>query len=129
ERAFDTWTEALRHYRGQPYDKILPGHGAPGGKELYDQMEAYLSIAQTLLAKSSDGDDLKVRLLASFPALGGRTLLDHKKRFLFPPERIGKYEGRDYFVWVISDGVFSRGPGIGAVQDRPGDVRGPAGDR
>jgi glyoxylase-like metal-dependent hydrolase (beta-lactamase superfamily II) len=84
ERAFDTWSEGLGQYKAQVYEKILPGHGAPGGKELYDRMQNYLSKARGLLSQASDGDDLKARLIAAFPDFGGRTLLDHQKRFLFP---------------------------------------------
>ena len=84
ERTFDSWADGLRLYKAQAYGKILPGHGAPGGKELYDRMQNYLSAARELLAKASDGDDLKARLIAAFPDFGGRTLLDHQKRFLFP---------------------------------------------
>ena len=35
--------------------------------------------------QASDGDDLKAHLIAAFPDFaGGRVLLDHQKRFLFP---------------------------------------------
>ena len=84
EWAFDTWSEGLGQYKAQVYENILPGHGAPGGKELYDRMQNYLSKARGLLSQASDGDDLKTRLIAAFPDFGGRTLLDHQKRFLFP---------------------------------------------
>ena len=84
ERAFDAWAAGLQHYQAQPYEKILPGHGAPGGKELFDRMQNYLSAARGLLSKASNGDDLKARLIAAFPDFGGRALLDHQKRFLFP---------------------------------------------
>src|SRR5215469_9666971 len=84
ERAFDSWADSLRQYKAQAYEKILPGHGAPGGKELFDRMQNYLSTALEMLAEASDGDDLKARLIEAFPNFGGRTLLDHQKRFLFP---------------------------------------------
>jgi glyoxylase-like metal-dependent hydrolase (beta-lactamase superfamily II) len=87
ERAFETWCGRLEHYKAQPYEKILPGHGAPGGRELYDRMQNYLSTAREALSKSSDGDDLKERLIAAFPDFAGRSLLDHQKRFLFPPRK------------------------------------------
>jgi glyoxylase-like metal-dependent hydrolase (beta-lactamase superfamily II) len=84
ERAFETWSGSLTQYKAQAYEKILPGHGAPGGKNLYDRMQNYLATARELLSKASDGDDLKARLIAAFPDFGGRTLLDHQKRFLYP---------------------------------------------
>jgi glyoxylase-like metal-dependent hydrolase (beta-lactamase superfamily II) len=90
ERAFDTWFTALQYFKTQPYDRILPGHGAPGGRELYDHIQNYLSTARELLTKSSDGDDLKARLIAAFPEFCGHPLLDHQKRFLFPSQKEAK---------------------------------------
>jgi glyoxylase-like metal-dependent hydrolase (beta-lactamase superfamily II) len=90
ERAFDAWSAALQHYRAQPYETVLPGHGAPGGPELYERMQNYLSTARDLLSEASDGDDLKARLIAAFPDFGGHALLDHQKRFLFPPRKVAK---------------------------------------
>jgi len=84
ERAFDTWIHMLQEFKMLPYDLLLAGHGAPGGPEIYDEMIQYLSFAKEALAKSSSGDDLKERLIAAFPNLGGRVLLDHQRRFLFP---------------------------------------------
>jgi glyoxylase-like metal-dependent hydrolase (beta-lactamase superfamily II) len=90
ERAFDTWSASLQNYKAQPYETVLPGHGAPGGSELYDRMLKYLSTACELLTKASDGDDLKTRLIAAFPDFEGRSLLDHQKRFLFPTRKEAK---------------------------------------
>jgi hypothetical protein len=84
QRAFDTWFAGLQHYKAQPYEKILPGHGAPGGRERYDRMQKYLSTARELLSKAAGGDDLKARLITAFPDLG-HSLLDRQKRFLFTP--------------------------------------------
>lgn len=84
ERAFDNWANALRNYQELHYDRVLPGHGASGGTELYDGMLRYLSVAREALSQANDGDDLKSRLIAAFPNFGGRVLLDHQKRFLFP---------------------------------------------
>ena len=38
EKSFATWHEALDHYYTLRYTRILPRHGAPGGKELFAQM-------------------------------------------------------------------------------------------
>ena len=84
EQAFDTWLEALAHYQSLPYGKILPGHGAPGGPELYDGMRHYLTTARESLTASRDAEDFKARMIAAFPAFGGHALLDHQMRFLFP---------------------------------------------
>ena len=46
ERSFATWHEALDHYEILPYTRILPRHGAPGGKELFAEMREYLTAAK-----------------------------------------------------------------------------------
>jgi glyoxylase-like metal-dependent hydrolase (beta-lactamase superfamily II) len=84
EKAFDTWHTALEEKKTLPYDKVLPGHGVPGGKELYDQMGRYLCTARNVLARSSDGDAMKTKMIQAFPDYGGVGMLDQQKRFLFP---------------------------------------------
>jgi glyoxylase-like metal-dependent hydrolase (beta-lactamase superfamily II) len=86
EQAFDTWDDALKTYRALPYERIFPGHGAPGGKELCDGMAHYLSVARAALAHASGSADFKQRLIAAFPEFTARTLLDHEMRFLFPAQ-------------------------------------------
>jgi len=84
ERAFDGWAAALQRIQALNYDTLLPGHGSPGGPELYSAMSLYLEIARDALSKSNSGEDLKTRLIAAFPDHRGRALLDHQMRFLFP---------------------------------------------
>jgi glyoxylase-like metal-dependent hydrolase (beta-lactamase superfamily II) len=84
ERAFDSWAAALGSAQALDYDAVLPGHGSPGGPELYDAMRRYLAAAQEALSKSSAGAELKSRLISAFPDHRGRVLLDHQMRFLFP---------------------------------------------
>jgi glyoxylase-like metal-dependent hydrolase (beta-lactamase superfamily II) len=86
EKAFDTWTRALEAYREVGYAKILPGHGLPGGPELYDEMLHYLSVVRDEYSKARDGEDLKRRLFAAFPDYGGQLMVEHEIRFLFPPQ-------------------------------------------
>ncbi len=87
ERAFDSWISALAKYQALPYQHILPGHGAPAGPELYDRMRHYLTTARDLLSQSAGAPDFETRLIAVFPSHGGRVLIDHQRRFLFPPQR------------------------------------------
>ena len=87
EKAFDTWLAGLRHYESLPYSHILPGHGLPDGPELYERMSHYLVTARDLFSKSFDGEDLKARLITAFPDFTGSAMLDHQKRFLFPPAK------------------------------------------
>jgi hypothetical protein len=47
-------------------------------------MARYLSVARAALSEASDPADLKRRLISAFPEFGGRILLDHQMRFLFP---------------------------------------------
>jgi glyoxylase-like metal-dependent hydrolase (beta-lactamase superfamily II) len=87
EKAFDTWIAGLRHYQQLPFTHVLPGHGLPGGPELYELMEDYLVTARELLSTSKDGDELKARLIAEFPGFTGTAMLGHQNRFLFPPAK------------------------------------------
>jgi glyoxylase-like metal-dependent hydrolase (beta-lactamase superfamily II) len=84
ERAFDSWAAALGSAQALDYDAVLPGHGLPGGPELYGAMQRYLSAAQEALEKSSTGAELKSQLITAFPSHRARALLDHQMRFLFP---------------------------------------------
>ena len=85
ERRFQTWRAALREYRQLPYDLILPGHGLPGGRELYDQMLEYVDFVENALAIAKDRTDFKQRLLERFPDYGGVAVAEHQLRFLFRP--------------------------------------------
>jgi glyoxylase-like metal-dependent hydrolase (beta-lactamase superfamily II) len=87
ERAFDAWSQALHNYLAQPYTKLLPGHGTPGGPELYDAMLGYLAKAREVLASADNGKEMTARLISTFPNHDGRVLLDHQQRFLFPPQK------------------------------------------
>jgi len=84
EHAFDSWAAALQSTQALDYDTLLPGHGSPGGPELYGAMQLYLDTARDAVAKSDSGAELKSRLIAAFPNHRGRVLLDHQMRFLFP---------------------------------------------
>ncbi len=91
ERNFDGWRAALREYRALPYDVVLPGHGRPGGKPLYDAMSEYLNYAENALESSSTGNEFRQRILARFPDYGCRKVLDHQLRFLFPKKEAQTY--------------------------------------
>ena len=87
ERAFDPWIAALKRYQGQGFTKVLPGHGAPGGSELFAKMADYLGFSRQALSESSDGEGFKARLISAFPNFPGQVLLDHQVRFLFPRKK------------------------------------------
>lgn len=86
EHAFDSWAAALQNTQALDYDTLLPGHGSPGGPELYGAMQHYLDTARDALSKTDSGAELKSRLIAAFPNHRGRVLLDHQMRFLFPKQ-------------------------------------------
>ena len=90
EQRFQTWRTALQEYRKFPYEIIFPGHGLPGGVEIYDQMLDYLNFAEDMLAKAADRTDFRRRLLNQFPDHGGVKIADHQLRFLFKQPAVGK---------------------------------------
>jgi glyoxylase-like metal-dependent hydrolase (beta-lactamase superfamily II) len=81
---FAEWTSALTDYERLPYDTVLPGHGEPGGKDLYQQVRDYLAAAKNLIAQASSGEQRKASLTERFPSYGGAVLLDLQNGYLFP---------------------------------------------
>ncbi len=90
ERSIDTWAAALRDHQlnATKFRTLLPGHGLPAGVELYGEMLAYLSFAKRLLTDVRDPAIFKSRIVSAFPNYGGRVVLDHEARFLFPPKPV-----------------------------------------
>jgi hypothetical protein len=84
EKSFAMWHEALDHYETLPYRRILPGHGAPGGRELFARMREYLTAAKKEYLANDTADGVVQRMRAAFPSSGGDVLLHHQLRFLFP---------------------------------------------
>jgi glyoxylase-like metal-dependent hydrolase (beta-lactamase superfamily II) len=84
EHAFNSWGAALQRTQALDYDTLLPGHGSPGGPELYATMLQYIETAHDAYLKSNSGAELRARMIAAFPQHRGRVLLDHQIRFLFP---------------------------------------------
>ena len=83
ERRFEGWRAGLKHHRVLSYDVVLPGHGTPGDKALYDGMIDYLNFAEGALKRSASGAEFKQRILEHYPDYGGGKVLDHQLRFLF----------------------------------------------
>jgi glyoxylase-like metal-dependent hydrolase (beta-lactamase superfamily II) len=84
ELAFDSWHKALNKTQRLYYQRLLPGHGDPGGGELFDEMRDYLAVAREAYLDADNADEFKQRLIADFPDYQGRALLDRQMRFLFP---------------------------------------------
>ena len=83
EQRFQSWRAALSQYRDLPYAIVLPGHGVPGGRELYDEMIDYLDFAECALKASTDAADFKQQVLDRYSKYGGLKVLEHQLRFLF----------------------------------------------
>jgi glyoxylase-like metal-dependent hydrolase (beta-lactamase superfamily II) len=87
EKAFEPWADTLEGIKNSSYDRVLPGHGVPGGKQLYGWMQQYLATARDVYARAADGDDMKNKMIRAFPDYGGAGMLDQQKQFLFPREK------------------------------------------
>jgi hypothetical protein len=83
-RTSQTWVTALAEYEQLPYETVLPGHGQPGGKEIYAQAREYLSAAKPLVAEATSPEQLKAALIERFPTYRGAILLDVQNMYLFP---------------------------------------------
>lgn len=83
ERAFASWKAALKEHRELPYDIVLPGHGVPGGKDLYDETLDYLEFAEVALSESKNAGEFRAKVVERFPHYRGLKVLDHQMRFLF----------------------------------------------
>lgn len=109
ERRFDTWAAAIERYKQLPYDTVLPGHGAPGGRDLYDQVLDYLAAAKPAVEQATTGEQLKTTLTQRFRDYRGAILLDVQNMILFPPAgfagsgsvRLASARGR----WVLAVAV------------------------
>jgi len=87
ERHFDGWAAAVEQYRQLPYRHLLPGHGRPGGRELYDRVLEYLAFAEPALKNAHSGEQLKQALVAHFPEYEGVLLIDlQNSLYLFPQQ-------------------------------------------
>jgi glyoxylase-like metal-dependent hydrolase (beta-lactamase superfamily II) len=84
ERRFDSWRGALLAYQRLPHDIVLPGHGHPGGKALYDEMISYVDFAEEAFGTANTSAEFRRRMVERFPDYGCLKVLDHQLRFLFP---------------------------------------------
>lgn len=87
EHAFDAWEATLTRLEARPYDVILPGHGRPGDRTIYDADHSYLAVARQAYAEASGPEDLNRRLEAAFPGYGGTAMQGLQNWYLFPAAR------------------------------------------
>jgi glyoxylase-like metal-dependent hydrolase (beta-lactamase superfamily II) len=83
EGHLDEWAKIVEAIKGKGFEVVIPGHGLPGGSELYDFALAYLAAAKPLLSSATTGEELKSALIEAFPAAGGIGMLDIQNSFIF----------------------------------------------
>lgn len=81
------WRTQVESLRAKGFTTVLPGHGAPGGPELYDFVLSYLDAAEPALAYAKTGQQLNEALIGAFPDAGGVGLLDVQNRYIFPEDQ------------------------------------------
>jgi glyoxylase-like metal-dependent hydrolase (beta-lactamase superfamily II) len=84
EHAFDAWEAAIDELEAMPYESIIPGHGLPGGREIYASSRSYLEAARGAFAAASSPEDLNRWLEAAFPEYGGTAMQGLQNFYLFP---------------------------------------------
>jgi glyoxylase-like metal-dependent hydrolase (beta-lactamase superfamily II) len=87
EHAFDAWEAALDALEAKPYEVILPGHGLPGDRRIYQADRAYLDVAREAYADAINPEDLNRRLEEAFPDYGGTAMQGLQNFYLFPAHR------------------------------------------
>ncbi|WP_316829697.1 MBL fold metallo-hydrolase [Pedobacter aquatilis] len=85
DMAFDSWMQDLEHFKSQKkYVHIFPGHGKPGGTELYDLMLGYLAAARRIYQQSTTFTEFITAIKEARPDYYNDALLNLSQRYLFP---------------------------------------------
>ncbi|RFZ90942.1 MBL fold metallo-hydrolase [Mucilaginibacter conchicola] len=85
EMAFETWRNDIKALqKSKAYDHILPGHGAPGGPELYQQMLDYLELAGNVYDQSKSFEEFVNLLTSACPNRQNQIVLKVNERYLYP---------------------------------------------
>lgn len=85
ERRFHSWAANVNRYAELPYQRLLAGHGLPGGREIYDRVLEYLVFAEPALETADEGKEFKQALVGRFPDYEGDGLIDLQNfLYLFP---------------------------------------------
>jgi hypothetical protein len=74
---------SLKGHETLPYTRILPGHGAPGGKELFAQMRECMTAREERVLANDTAEGFVQRMRAA-RRFDGDVLLHRQLRFLFP---------------------------------------------
>ncbi len=84
EHHFDGWQRAIVGLENRPYTTILPGHGQPGDRGLFNEVRDYLNTAREAFTAATGPRDLNRRLVAAYPGYGGTTMQPLQNFYLFP---------------------------------------------
>lgn len=84
EGHLDEWAAQIDALRTEDFTIVLPGHGAPGGPELFDFVTDYLAVAKPALTAATTPEGLNTALMTAFPNAGGVGLLHVQNRYIFP---------------------------------------------
>lgn len=81
----DGWRTALRAIQvDKGYDTILPGHGAPSGRDVIAENIAYLDVVDALRKEAKTPEEYKKKLLLAYPHHAAAMLIDIYLPFLYP---------------------------------------------
>lgn len=81
---FDSWLAILDTLAGtEGLEVVIPGHGAPGGPEIFDDSIDYLGTAQTIFADSTDAESFNAAMVEAYPDHLGANLLEFGSGRLF----------------------------------------------
>lgn len=82
---FDNWVAILQGLEGEAgYSLIVPGHGLPSMNEVYADGIGYLETSADAFAESKDAEDLRSRLLETYPDRPGAGIMDIYLPRLYP---------------------------------------------
>lgn len=92
EYCFDGWIKALRGFKERGFETVVPGHGDPGGAELFDENIAYLQFVKEAVATVPDGNALWGRIAQRYPDYKVPLMLAMSNYFIYvlPSQQAGK---------------------------------------
>jgi glyoxylase-like metal-dependent hydrolase (beta-lactamase superfamily II) len=71
------WRKAIQKEEAQKqYSLILPGHGNPSDRSIFETNLKYLDFVDKTLSESKSKEEYKAKLLAQYPDYGGDHLID-----------------------------------------------------
>ena len=83
EFLFDGWVKALREFQIWDYEWVVPGHGEPTNKDVFEEMITYILYAKQLFESGMDDKSFKQTLMLKYPHYRVEQLLDISNLFLY----------------------------------------------